>query len=219
MRRSLLVSSLLLLSSATGCSGSLPVDNEDHDFLDPRDVDLGADPWRARSRMDIDQLDSSIRVATGGIGWDRGGVDSRTSEFAYYADTLGVPDYINSSTEDRSVSLLFVKFLGDASRAVCRRLADREGGSPSQYDGDAQGIFAPVDVNAAEPEQADIDAALSSLLLRFHGRDVPVGADELQLWRELHARMAASEAALETPRRAWEGVCVALLTHSDFYTY
>jgi len=215
MRRSLLLWALLAL----GCTGSLPVDHEEHDFGDPDGVDLGTDPWRSRRRMDIDQLDRSIRAVTGGIGWDSGGADNRTSNFTRYGDTLGVPDFINSSSEDLSASLLFAKFLDDASRDVCRRLANREGGSPGAYDGEPAGIFAPVDVNEAEPAQADVDAALSSMLLRFHGRRVPVGDAQLRPWRELYARIAATEAAIETPRRAWEGVCVALLTHPDFFTY
>lgn len=216
MRRSLF---LWIALASVGCTGSLPVDHEEHEFGDSTDVDLGADPWRARRRMDIDQLDSSIRAVTGGIGWDRGSAEARESNFDRYADTLGVPDFINSSAEDRSASLLFAKFLDDAARDVCRRLADREGGSGAAIDGEPQGIFAPVDVNDAAPPQDDVDAALSSLLLRFHGRRVEPSAGALVPWRELHARMAATAVATETPRRAWEGVCVALLTHPDFYTY
>lgn len=218
MRRLLLA--LLLL----GCNGSVPIDHEDPPTGDPEEVDLGADPWRARRRMDIDQLDASIRRVTGGIGWESWRRSGDTWEvgtryFDQYADTLGVPDYINGTSEDRSVSLLFQKFLDDAARNVCRRLADREGGSGQPYDGEPAGVFAPVDVNAADTPPADADAALSSLLLRFHGRRVEVGSDELRPWHDLYLRLAATEAATETPRRAWEGVCVALITHPDFYTY
>lgn len=222
MRRAHLLWLLVLASACQG--GSVPVSHEEHRFEDPSDVDLGADPWRPRRRMDVAQLDRSIRAVTGDIGWEtwrRNGTEWEVNvrQFDAFADTLGVPDYINGTSEELGVSLLFLKLLDDAARNVCRRLADREGGSGQPYDGEAQGIFAPVDVNAAEPEQADVDHALSSLLLRFHGRPVAVGSDELVPWRELHARIAASATARETPRRAWEGVCVALLTHPDFYSY
>jgi hypothetical protein len=217
---------LLALVALPACqSGSVPVAHEDHGFDDPTEVDLGADPWRHRHRMDVAQLDRSIRRVTGGIGWDTWGRNGTTWEvsarqFDAFADTLGVPDYINGTSEDLAVSLLFLKLLDDASRNVCRRLVDREAGRGQPYDGAAQGVFAPVDFAATTPPtQAEIDAALSSLLLRFHGRRVAVGSDELTPWRELHARLAATEAATTTPTRAWEGVCVALFTHPDFFTY
>lgn len=220
MRRSIIALSMAL----AGCTGSVPIDHEDHPIGDPDAVDLGADPWRGRRRMDIDQLDSSIRTATGGIGWESWRRSGETWEvgtryFDTYADTLGVPDYINGTSEDRSVSLLFQKFLDDAARNVCRRLADREGGSGTAYDGEPQAVFAPVDVNATDAAPAEVDAALSSLLLRFHGRRVELASDELTPWHDLYVRLAATEVATETPRRAWEGVCVALITHPDFYTY
>lgn len=209
---------LVLAGLAASCTGSVPVSNEDHDFVDTTDVDLGTAPWRARRRMDIDQLDHSIREVSGGIGWESVRSDGTVSQryFDTYAESLGVPDYVNSSTEDLSVSLLFAKFLDDSARSVCRRLADREGGSGAAYDGEAQGTFAPVDVNATDPAPADVDAALASALLRFHGRSLEPSSEQLQPWRDLHARLAETA---DPPRRAWEGVCVALITHPDFFTY
>jgi len=216
------------LTGLSGCnSGSVPVGHEDHRFEDGVDVDLGAQPWRERRRMDIDQLDDSIREVTGGIGWERwstpSGAEPYVAEnyFVTYDDTLGVPDYINSATEDLSASLLFEKFLDDAARDVCRRLADREGGSGRSFDGEAAGIFGPVDVNAEDNSATDISTALSGLLLRFHGRQLAIDDPQLDVWRDLFARLAEAAAAAETPvpRRAWEGVCVALITHPDFYTY
>jgi hypothetical protein len=226
MRTPRWIFALFGLVALLGCqSGSVPVAHEEHGFDDGVDVDLGADPWRQRRRMDVGQLDRSIRTVTGGIGWDtwrRNGTTWEVSarQFEAFSDTLGVPDYINGTSEDLAVSLLFLKFLDDASRAVCRRLADREAGSGQPYDGEPQGTFAPVDLTAAEPPtQAQIDEALSHLLLRFHGRQVAVGSDALRPWRELHARLAATEAGAAAPERAWEGVCVALFTHPDFFTY
>jgi hypothetical protein len=199
------------LSSACD-GGSVPVDLEEHAFEPPTDIDVGAAPWRARRRMDIAQLDASLRRVTGGpdgtdgIGWDVG----TTNQFVRFDDTLGVPDFINSTVEDRAVSLIFQKFLDDAARNVCRRLVDREAGDA------AKGTFAPVDVDAAEPAAADVDAALVSLLLRFHGRRLTATDRTLAPWRELHT---AAAAGTETPKRAWEAVCVALIDHPDFFTY
>ncbi len=225
------------LSLLAGCSsGSVPVGHEDHTFVDPREVDLGADPWRERRRMDVDQLDMSIREVTGnrvdgvlvgGIGWERWG--TRNGEpyvaeryFETFGDTLGVPDYINSSSEDTSVSLLFEKFLDDAARDVCRRLVEREAGNGRDYDGEPQGIFGAVDITSTEPSQGDVDQTLADLLLRFHGRSLEPSSEQLQPWRDHFDRLAAAAASAEEPlppQRAWEGVCVALITHPDFYTY
>ncbi|MGE0790885.1 MAG: hypothetical protein AB7S26_34745 [Sandaracinaceae bacterium] len=230
---------LVVAAQLFGCtSGSVPVGHEEHTFEDGRTVDLGTHPWRALHRMDVDQLDDSIREVTGnrvdgelvgGIGWDRwatrtgGEYYVAENYFETYGDTLGVPDYINSSTEDRSVSLLFEKFLDDAARDVCRRLVDREAGEGRPYDGDPQGIFSPVDLTSdTEPSQADVDQALSSLLLRFHGRPIEPSDQQLDPWRAHVDRLNTAIAAADPPipaRRAWEGVCVALITHPDFYTY
>lgn len=227
MRRAM---TILLVLGFAGCSGTVPVDHEEHDFEDDETVDLGDQPWRDRRRMDIDQLDASIRVATGGIGWEafrRDGDDweVRRRYFDYYGDTLGVPDWINSSSEDLTVSLLFEKFLDDAARDVCRRLVDREAGRGREYDGAPIGLFDPVDLDPAEedppPSTEEVDAVLARLLLRFHGRPVEPGSEALTPWRALHDRASAAVTADdELPaRRAWEGVCVALITHPDFYTY
>ena len=125
----------------------------------------------------------------------------------------------NSSSEDLTVSLLFVKFLDDAARSVCRRAVEREtvDGGEAQ-DGEAVGLFAPVDVEDPEPTAADVDAALVSLLLRFHGRSLSAEDRQLEPWRTLYDTIAPL-APEDEPQRAWEGVCVALLTHPDFYTY
>ena len=215
----------LLVALTTSCTGSVAVEHENHEFEDGVDIDLGTDPWRARRRMDLDQLDASIRRATGGIGWDRYGGTPRTlreNYFERYEDTLGVPDYINSSAEDLSASLLFAKFLDDAGRAVCRRAVNREterGGE--EQDGAAIGLFAPVDVEDPEPAAADVSETLANLLLRFHGRSLEPDDPQLTPWREFYGSVAATANAAEDPepQRAWEAVCVALVTHPDFYTY
>lgn len=204
MRRTHIALSVAFALALGSCqSGSVPVGHEDHRFEDGEDVDLGTQPWRARRRMDVDQLDRSIRDVTGDIGWD----------FARYADTLGVPDYQNSSSEDLSVSLLFQKFLDDAARDVCQDLAAREAGETPQ------GTFAPVSVS--EPSApAETREALANLLLRFHGRHLAPDDVQLDPWVDLHGRLDAAITEAEAPpQRVWEGVCVALITHPDFYTY
>ena len=219
---------LALVLAVLGCqSGSVPVGHEDHRFEDGENVDLGTAPWRQRRRMDIDQLDRANRAVTGGIGWERWGTNGdgeryvRERYFETFGNTLGVPDYINSSTEDLTVTLLFEKFLDDAARDVCRRLVDREAGDGRVEDGEALDVFAPVDVTAESNPPDSVSPALSSLLLRFHGRRVDPADERLAPWLDLHALLETAAAELETPnpQRTWEGICVAMITHPDYYTY
>ncbi len=224
---SLLLPLLFSLPLGACQGGSVPVGHERYDFGDGVDVDLGTEPWRERRRMDIDQLDESIRAVSGGIGWERWATDAsgvpyvRERYFDTLSDTLGVPDYVNSASEDLTVSLLFEKFLDDAARDVCRRLADREAGDGAAYDGAAVGIFDPVDVSTTDNSSTQISEALANLLLRFHGRRLAPDDPQLTPWRDLYGRLETAVNAAEppAPRRAWEGVCIALLTHPDFYTY
>ncbi|MCB9696899.1 MAG: hypothetical protein H6738_09000 [Alphaproteobacteria bacterium] len=160
-------------------------------------------PWR---RMDIEQLDASMRQVTNGIGWDVNGVD----QFTALSATLGVPDYLQVTSEDLAPGLLFQKFLDDAANAVCRDLLERES------TGGAENVFL-VHVDLATRDQAAIEENLSMLLLRFHGREVPVGDPRLEPWIFLYegADLVTGGDAMET----WRTVCVALFTHPDFYTY
>lgn len=165
-------------------------------------------PPRAWRRMDIDQLDAAIRVATGGIGWDENG----ESQLQDLAPTLGVPDFISTTVEDLTPGLLFQKFLDDAANAVCDELIDREAPGP------AENVFlvhATVnDTFARNP--AAIEDNLAYLLLRFHGRQVAPGDPAMQRWVWLYE---GAEHVSGDPSVAWRTVCVGLLTHPDFYTY
>ena len=230
LKESLLIAAALGLMSCG--TSSVPVDHEDYEFADPIGVDLNSEPWRSRRRMDVDQLDRSIRAVTGGMGWERYRGEGNEPEryFTTFDDTLGVPDYINSTAEDLTVSLLFSKFLDDAARSVCQRLADREAGDGPEREGAPQGTFDPIrfePVGGEErptPSAAEIDEALSRVLLRFHSRrlDPAADGDQLQPWRDLVTQTEAAAVAAEPQlpyKRTWEGVCVALMTHPDFYTY
>lgn len=164
---------------------------------------------RDRRRMDVDQLDASVRAVTGGIGWDVNG----KNQLASLSATLGKPDYLQNTYEDLSPSLLFQKFLEDAAASVCDQLVARErAGGPDN-------VFLVL-VDASDSSLADragIEANLSAALLRFHGRDVPPGDPRLEPWMFLFE--GAELAGGGDPILAWETVCVALLTHPDFYTY
>ena len=168
-------------------------------------------PWASRRRMDIDQLNASIRRVTGGIGWTDGSGDDL---FVELAGTLGKPDFVDSTMEDLTVSLLFQKFLGDAARDVCGELAERE------VDADAGAdpvLLLHVGASdTADTNPAGVDQNLQALLLRFHGQSVPLDSERLNPWRWL---FTSSVHVTGDPVVAWRAVCVGLITHPDFYSY
>ena len=57
---------------------------------------------------------------------------------------------------------------------------------------------------------------MSALLLRFHGRAVPVGDPELEPWVGLFDDIYATTGQ---PELGWRTVCVGLFTHPDFYSF
>lgn len=162
--------------------------------------------WR---RMDLDQLDASIRKVTGGIGWD----DARGQpRYDALAETLGAPDYVVGTLEDKSVSLLFLKFLEDAAGDVCGKLVEREAAG-----GEGNVFLTHVTVDdTMQSHPEGVRATLTEALLRFHGRHVAVDSPELEPWTFL---FESSTLVTGTPEQGWRTVCVGLLTHPDFYTY
>tara|TARA_Y100001968_G_scaffold331477_1_gene386295 strand:+ start:2341 stop:2832 length:492 start_codon:yes stop_codon:yes gene_type:complete len=163
--------------------------------------------------MDIDQLDASIQRVTGGIAWTEDG-DPDDNLFEELASTLGKPDFIDSTQEDLTVSLLFQKFLGDAARSVCTELVQRELETPSSE----RVLLRYVDEETTPLEDAGaVQANLRYLLLRYHSELIPEGDPRVNPWSWLF------ESALhvnggDVPA-AWRTVCVALITHPDFYSY
>jgi len=167
---------------------------------------------RGRRRMDIDQLDASIQRVTGGIAWTESGPGS-DNQFEELSSTLGKPDYIDSTQEDLTVSLLFEKFLGDAARSVCAELIESELAAAATE----RVLMVEVEPETTTAEDAAaIEANLRYLLLRYHGEDLPSGDSRLTPWTWL---FESSVHVSGSPVAAWHAVCVGLITHPDFYSY
>lgn len=162
--------------------------------------------WR---RMDLGQLDASIRKVTGGIGWD----DERgTPRFEVLSETLGAPDFVIGTPEDRSVSLLFLKFLEDAAGDVCTQLVDREaaGGKGNVY------LTRVTVADTMQDDREGIEATIAEAVLRFHGRSFAPGDPQLEPWTFLYE---SATLVSGSSHEGWRTLCVGLLTHPDFYTY
>jgi hypothetical protein len=205
----------LLTAGACACNTAPPElpGPTRHDTVDVDDggrVDvLAPPPSRSRRRMEIGQLDAAIRSVTGGIGWTEDGDDM----FVELASSLGVPDYAETTQEDLEPNETFQKFLGDAARAVCTELVEREAKATA-----AERVLllrvSPGDTVESAPEA--VEANLSELLLRYHGTDVAPGSPELVPWRWL---FETTNVITGDPMLAWRAVCVGLITHPGFHTY
>lgn len=180
--------------------------------LRPPDPPVPAEP-RARRRMDLDQLDAAIRGVSGGIGWVEMRGNTEVNLFVDLAATLGRPDFIQRTEEDLIPTAMFQKFLDDAARSVCtelmRRDPDRDAGARTFFV-DAE----PADTLSSNPQ--GVEQNLRGLLLRFHGQRIPAGDARLEPWTWFFRRAEHTGIA---PEATWRALCVALITHPDFYMY
>ena len=161
---------------------------------------------RPRRRLNVDQIDAAIRRATGGIGWDLNG----NNRFVQLAATLGKPDFREVVQEDLSPTPVFQKFLNDAARYVCTELVQQElEAEPAE-----RVLITYIDPKAKDGPE--IDQNLSYLLLRYHGVTLAPDAPELERWRWLFRSVIH---LTDEPSQAWRAVCVALITHPDFFSY
>ncbi|NCG18692.1 MAG: hypothetical protein GWP91_06745 [Rhodobacterales bacterium] len=161
---------------------------------------------RDRHRMSIAQLADSVERTTG-LRW----MDGNKDVFEDLSPTLGVPDWNETTAENRTPDLVFQKILGDAAAEVCLDLVTAESSGGERL---------MVNINLGSTLDNDavaIEAALSAALLRFHGQRVPVGSEILGPWLwlfESTTNVTQGDTAV-----AWQAVCTALIIHPDFYTY
>ncbi len=171
-------------------------------------------PTRPRKRMNIDQLDAALLKASGGLTWMVAG----KNQFEALSATLGKPDFADQVMEDLSPSTIFQKFLQDAALNVCEALIAKDAKAKP-----ADQVFFVHALPTATPakDPAAVEQNLRYLLLRWHGRQLPKGAPQLENWRFLlaGAQKTASGTAAAQAQAGWQAVCVALATHPSFYTY
>lgn len=174
--------------------------------------DLAEDGQAGRDfrRMDIDQLSASIERVTG-HRWTQELRGEQVDRFDELGPTLGVPDYIEVVSDPLSPSLLFQKFLDDAALDVCPRLVQDD---LERADG-ARWLIRHVEPTDTQ-DSPDMTRTLQDALLRFHGKSLAEDSQELAEWSFLMRSL--NEVASE-PQTRWESLCVALITHPDFYLY
>lgn len=220
-----------LLTLATGCPAAGPSAADAGMYAPPAPVpvDVGMEPGhgtgvlpgettaadtRSRRRMDLDQLNATIRTVTGGVGWTEMRGSREVDLLVELSATLGKPDFVEITTEDLEPSPIFLKFLDDAARSICDVMIKRETTEGSEAPRVLFVDAAPAD--SWERNPTAVQRNLSSLLLRFHGRHVVPGSPEMQSWTWM---VQSVNHVNPDPVEAWRTVCVALFTHPDFYTY
>ena len=170
-------------------------------------------PHRARQRMNIDQLDRAIQQVTGGLEWTDDG-NNPQNLFEELSLTLGRPDYIQVVIEDLSPSGLFLKFVDDAARSVCKKLVEVEVSERTVETRVLMGTVSP-DANYVD-DSAGIDAQLSRLSLLYHGISLQEDSGALENLRWL---FQMAQMRMGQPEAGWEAVCVSLMTDPAFYSF
>lgn len=210
--------------------GAVGVDVAEEGESELRPVVENAPAGRPRRRLNIDQLNDAMVRASGGIAWTELNRDVEVNQFDQLARTLGKPDYIQNTEEDLEPTILFQKFLGDASRSVCAKMLERDLAVVEIEQEYAQRPFedAPEDLpqktllmhvtpeDTIDNNPEAVDANLRAMLMRFHGRVVAEHDDAaLANWRWL----LKSSRHVAEPAQAWNAMCIALFTHPDFYSF
>ena len=161
---------------------------------------------RERHRMSVDQLADSLEVVTG-----RRWMDGDTDQFERFAPTLGVPDWLENTTENRVPDLVFNKLLDDAATQICTELVAEEASG-----GDV--LLVGLDLTSTvDNNRAGIESALSAALFRFHGHDI--APDDVRLGGWVWLFESTTNVTDGDTAMAWTAVCTALIVHPDFYTY
>ncbi len=199
----------------------IPSGAEGVDLEPPYDADRRIIP-RPRRRMNIDQLQAAMNQVSGGIEWtERRGRDE-VKLFEVLSSTLGKPDFAETTDEELEPTVLFQKFLSDAARSVCTKMLQADLAAIEVTQNGEETDWSPRLLVHVSPDQTmgtdpeDVKANVQVLLQRFHGRRLEADAPGLAHWNWL---FRSASFVTETPTEAWLGVCVALFTHPDFYTY
>ena len=117
--------------------------------------------------------------------------------------------------EDLTPGLLFEKVLGDFVRYLCPILMEKEAAALPEA---RVFIIHPALTDTLETAPELIEKNLRALLLRYHGRYIPIGSPKITPWVTLFAA-GSNDGAIPKPIEGWTLVCAGLLSHPDFFSY
>lgn len=172
-------------------------------------INFGPYLKRNARRINFFKLRQSIPVLFGGMTWVDGNGANR---FDQLASTLGRADYIQVNKDNDEVTKLFMKLMNDMALNVCSRAVAN--------DYKLTGSNASKRVFARYQGANEVLQNLRFVRLKFHGVYVPDNStDGLQGLQTLYNGVLASKTAKGDKQKAWELVCVAMLTSPEFYVY
>ncbi len=173
------------------------------------------------TRMKLDALSASMSRIAGNdvngkpIEWIVGGKNGFSDEM--FGKALGRPDF-QSTTEEQTVSsALYLKFVGDAARAVCTTMAKTDLGRADA----TERVLFPLAPPEGALSDTQVTENLQYLALRFLGLKLPADAQLITGLRVVFDAGSALDipegAELDARAEGWRGVCVALFEHPLFH--
>lgn len=191
----------------------------------PTELEGGDRPPLGRlvRRLPLDTLQAAMtRVAGTDINgkpleWTVNGVNGFSD--AAFGRALGRPDY-RAATEESGVSTaLYMKFVGDAARDLCGKMARND---LKRTDPATRALFPKADADGGATEEQQI-ANVRYLILRFLGlrvaADHPMVAPLREVFHSGRDTAVQAGAELSPSAEGWRGVCVTLfespLFHND----
>jgi hypothetical protein len=174
-------------------------------------------------RLTVQQLRESVATALGNdvngapIAWMIGNSEGLVS----LGEVLGAPDYLDTTEEGREINALYLKFMDDLARDVCRKALDHDAAKAT---GAERTLLRHVEWTDTATT-AGFDQNLRYLKLRFHGlrvaeSDAAATASLRRLFSQVISNATAGGPAHASHiRQAWNAVCIALVTAPEFHIY
>ena len=182
----------------------VPPDIEDSDIGEGELYPEEEPTFRHKKRMRIEHIKNSMVRISNGVEWTVNAVN----KWDDYSETLGVPDFQYRVREDRSVSVMFQKFLDDAAVHTCSLWIAQD-----TIEGERT-FFTEIEPD--ELDHAKTRLNLVALRRRIHGQVSEVDSPIIDSLSDLHYSVVQRTENIET---AWLSVCVGLFTHPDFFMY
>jgi hypothetical protein len=174
-------------------------------------------------RLSIDMVSDSLPIIAGNnadgqpIGWTVDYHGKLFDALSVLSTTLGKPDYVELTEENRDPSALYIKFMTDMTRNVCGQMLNADYAKPE--DAASRVITRFVDLQEFQ-DDATINANLRYLKLFFHAEWVDEGDDAgVSDLRGVFDYAIGLAAEGKEARTGWEAVCNALMSAPVFHLY